>query len=175
MAGHSKWHQIKHKKKITDKKRGVIFSKLLLTIQVAAKENPNPKFNPKLRAVILKAKENNVPQENIEKAIKKAKESPVEELIIEAYGPEGTALIIQILADNKNRVLSEIKNLLLSFDAKIAEPGSVKWIFETSPEMNFVPKFKQLISNESKEKTKNLLRSLDEKNEVINIYINADL
>ncbi len=175
MAGHSKWHQIKHKKEMTDKKRGIIFSKLLLTIQIAAKEDSNPEFNPKLRAAILKAKESNVPQENIERAIKKAKEAPTEELVIEAYGPEGTALIIQTLADNKNRVLSEIKNLLSDFDAKIAEPGSVKWIFETTPEMNFIPKFKQLISSEAKEKIKNLLKSLYEKDEVVNIYINTDL
>src|SRR3989344_1522407 len=104
MSGHSKWHQIKHKKGAADQKRGVAFSKLLNAISVAAKTESNPDFNPRLRSAVEKARESNVPKDNIERAINKAKESSgLEEVLIEAYGPEGVAVIIEAITDNKNR------------------------------------------------------------------------
>jgi YebC/PmpR family DNA-binding regulatory protein len=175
MAGHSKWRQIKHKKETTDQKRGQVFSKLLKAIQAAVGAEPNPDFNPRLRSAVLKAKQENVPQENIERAIKKAKEEPTEELIIEAYGPAGAAFIIEALADNKNRALSEIKNTLGDFEARLASPGSVLWLFETDSKMERQPKFKQPLSPEAREKVEALLRSLQEKDEVISVRTNADL
>src|SRR3989338_11296018 len=109
MSGHSKWSQIKHKKGTTDQKRGQLFSKLLKAISIAAKKEPNPLYNPRLRSVIEKAKENSVPQENIERAISKASEEKnLDEVIIEAYGPEGAALIIQGVTDNTNRTVAEV-------------------------------------------------------------------
>src|SRR3990167_1562402 len=104
MSGHNKWSQIQHKKGRADKERSAVFTKLLAAISIAAKSEPKPDFNPRLRAVIEKAKENNVPQENIERAINKAsEEKSLEEVIIEAYGPEGTQIIIEGITDNTNR------------------------------------------------------------------------
>src|SRR5579864_153859 len=112
MSGHSHWAGIKHKKEITDQKRGKVFSKLLAAISAAAKPEPNPEFNPRLRTAILKAKEASVPQENIEHAIKRAAEAgaALEELTFEAYGPGGVAIIIHAISDNRNRTVQEIKS-----------------------------------------------------------------
>lgn len=175
MAGHSKWHQIKHKKGATDQKRGRAFSKLLSAIQAAARENPNPEINLRLRAAIQKAKEMKVPQENILRAVKKAADEPTEKLIIEAYGPEGIALIISALTDNRNRTMADVKKILSDFDAKITDPGAVLWVFETTPETAFQAKFKQSISDESKQKARNLLDILKKLQEVIEVYTNAEI
>src|SRR3990167_1828281 len=121
MSGHSKWKQIQHKKGAADLKRGRIFSKLLRAISVAAKTEPNPQFNPRLRSAIETAKENNVPADNIERAISKASEAKnLEDVVVEAYGPEGSALIITAVTDSKNRTINEIRNILNERQAKMA-------------------------------------------------------
>src|SRR3989344_8899884 len=113
MSGHNKWSQIKNQKGAADLKRGRLFSKLLKAISIAAKTEPNPNFNPRLRSAIEKAEENNVPKDNIERAINKAKEEKnLEDIVVEAYGPEGSAIIIEGITDNKNRAISEIKHIL---------------------------------------------------------------
>ncbi|HQA95952.1 MAG TPA: YebC/PmpR family DNA-binding transcriptional regulator [Candidatus Colwellbacteria bacterium] len=173
MSGHSKWSQIKHKKEITDKKRAKFFSKLLKNIQAAAKDEPNPEFNPRLRDAVLKAKEASVPQENIERAIKKAKDEPSEELLVEMYGPEGSAFIVTGLTSNVNRTMADIKAVAKSFDAKIGLPGSAKWAFSQSG-FEFVPNFEQAVSPESKEKILALIEALEEIEEVGAVYTNAE-
>ncbi len=136
MSGHSKWAQIKHKKGLEDKKRGQIFSKIIRLITVAVKEKgPNPEANPSLKMAIEKAKSVNMPAENIERAIKKAsgeetKGQALENIILEIYGPEGTAILTEGVTDNKKRMISEIKHILSQYDAKLAEEGSVKWLFD---------------------------------------------
>ncbi|MBZ9578264.1 YebC/PmpR family DNA-binding transcriptional regulator [Patescibacteria group bacterium] len=135
MSGHSHWHRIKHKKGIADKKRGQIFSKLSRTISVAAREKGgDPETNPKLRLAIEKAKEFNIPKENIERAIKRGtgelKGVTLEEVFFEAYGPGKIAIIIEGITDNKNRTLSEIKQILNQNKGKLVSPGAVKWMFE---------------------------------------------
>lgn len=135
MSGHSKWSQIKYKKSITDVKKGKIFSKLSREISVAAREKGgDPETNPKLRLVIEKAKEFNIPKENIERAIKRGagelEGTTLEEVIYEAYGPGGIAIIIEGITDNKNRTLSEIKNILSIHNGKLAGGGSVSYLFE---------------------------------------------
>lgn len=135
MSGHSKWSQIKHKKALTDAKKGKVFSKLARLISVAARQKGgDPENNPQLRLAVEKARTFNMPNENIERAIKKGsgelEGAKMEELTIEAYGPEGIALIIEALSDNKNRTLSEIKYLLSQNNGKMAESGSVNWLFE---------------------------------------------
>ncbi len=134
MSGHSKWHQIRHKKGITDKKKGQVFSKISRMIQVAAREGSNPETNFKLRLAIDKAKEVNMPKENIARAIKKgvgkAEGEEFREAIFEGYGPGGVALLIETLTDNKNRTSSEIKNILAKFGGHLGEAGSVAWMFE---------------------------------------------
>jgi len=136
MSGHSKWSTIKRKKGVLDAKRGQIFTKMAKMITVAAKQGGgDPDANFKLRLAIDKAKSVNMPSDNIERAIKKgtgelAEGMQMEEIIYEAYGPGGAALIIEVITDNKNRTLSEIKHILSKNDGRLSEAGSVNWMFE---------------------------------------------
>jgi YebC/PmpR family DNA-binding regulatory protein len=134
MAGHSHWAQVKHKKALLDKKRSQLMGKLINAILVSAKIDPNPETNPKLRNAIEKAKEFGVPQETIERNIKKAQglldKTVIEEIILEAYAPNGVALLIKCATDNKNRTIGEVKRILNKYEGKLAEPGSVMWLFE---------------------------------------------
>ncbi|MEK7546953.1 MAG: YebC/PmpR family DNA-binding transcriptional regulator [Patescibacteria group bacterium] len=176
MSGHSHWAGIKHKKEITDKKRGKIFSKLLKATTAAVGGEPNPDFNPRLRTAVQKAKEANVPVDTIERAIKRASESGsgFEELEIEAYSPGGAALLIEAIADNKNRVIAEVKKILSDHGAKWAEQGSVRWAFEKK-DGGYAPKFGQDLSIEDGNKLKELVRALEEHDDVQNIYTNAKI
>jgi len=173
MAGHSKWSQIKHKKAITDQKRAKQFSKLLMAIQMAAKTDLNPDFNLRLRAAINKAKENNVPQENIIRALTRAKDDPTEDVIIEAYGPSGSAFIIKAITNNSNRTVAEVKKLLSDNGAKFALQGSVIWAFHLNEEGSFIPQFKQLVSSEDIKKIDLLIENLLDHSDVIEVYTNA--
>jgi YebC/PmpR family DNA-binding regulatory protein len=135
MAGHSKWAQIKHKKAAVDAKRGKIFSKLAKEISVAARlGGGDPSMNPRLRTVIEKAKSANMPQENIKRAIQKGTgELPgtsYEEATYEGYGPGGVAMLIEVLTDNKNRTVAEIRHLMNKHGGSLGEAGCVSWIFE---------------------------------------------
>jgi len=134
MSGHSKWSTIKHKKGLKDQKRGKVFSKLVRQIQIAAKNDPNPESNSSLRVVIEKAKAANMPNSNIEKAIKKVsgygEGNNLEEITLEAYGPLGSAFLIEAITDNHNRTVSEIKHLIEKNGGHMAEKGSVSWLFE---------------------------------------------
>ncbi|OGW26092.1 MAG: transcriptional regulator [Nitrospirae bacterium GWB2_47_37] len=135
MSGHSKWSQIKHKKANTDSKRGKIFTKIVKEITVAARSGGgDPDGNPRLRTAIEKAKEVNMPADNIKKAVMKGTgELPgttYEEIIYEGYGPGGVALLIEALTDNKNRTVSEIRHTLSKNGGNMGEAGCVSWIFE---------------------------------------------
>lgn len=173
MSGHNKWSQIKNQKGTADKKRGQLFSKLLKAIAIAAKTESNPQFNPRLRSAIEKAKENNVPQDNIERAVDKSSENKnLEELVIEAYGPEGAALIIEAITDNKNRTIAEIKHLLSEHNAKIATPGSVLWSFAQNQNKEWEAKFPQPISDTAKTQLSTLVSSLEDHDDVQRITTN---
>jgi len=134
MSGHSHFSSIKHKKSLEDEKRGKIFSKMARMISVAAKEGSDPASNPKLRQALDEAKNFNMPKDNIERAIKRGsgeiKGGKLEEINYEAFGPGGIAVIIEAITDNKNRTLAEIKHILQKYNGKLAESGSVKWLFE---------------------------------------------
>lgn len=136
MAKHSHARKVAHKKAAEAQKRGQIFSKLTREILVAVREGggPNPETNTRLRMVIEKAKSFNMPKENIERAIEKAtgkgEGEILEEVIYEGYGPEGIAVIVEGIVDNKNRAISEIKNVFSKFGGKIVPEGSIKWMFE---------------------------------------------
>ena len=132
MSGHSKWSQIKHKKALSDKKRGQIFSKLARLITLAAKKGTDPKANPGLAQVIDQARAANMPGDNIERAVKKVSDkdqAQLEELAIEALGPGGVALKIRAITDNRNRTMAEIKKILSDNDSKMVQPGSLSWMF----------------------------------------------
>jgi YebC/PmpR family DNA-binding regulatory protein len=135
MAGHSKWAQVKHKKAIVDARKGKLFSKLSREISVAARlGGGNPDMNPRLRLAIEKAKEVNMPSDNIRRAIMKGTgELPgasYEEARYEGYGPGGVAIMIDVMTDNKNRTISEIRHIMSKHGGSIAEAGSVTWVFE---------------------------------------------
>jgi YebC/PmpR family DNA-binding regulatory protein len=134
MSGHSRWAGIKHKKALVDAKRGKLFSKLNREISVAAKAGGgSPEANPRLRLAVAKAREANVPGENIERAIKKGTgELPgviYEQINYEGYGPGGIAIMVEALTDNKNRTTAEIRNILSSKGGNLAGSGSVSWLF----------------------------------------------
>ncbi len=135
MSGHSKWHSIKHKKGAADAKRGKIFTKHAKLITIAAKNGGDPDMNPGLRTAILNAKADNVPNSNIEKSIKKGsgadKDSAVfVEVTYEGYGPEGTAVLVEVLTDNKNRSVTNVKNIINKNGGKMGESGTVGWKFD---------------------------------------------
>lgn len=175
MSGHSHWAGIKHKKEAADQKRGQVFSKLLAAISAAAKSEPNPEFNPRLRAAIEKAKAEKVPQENIERAIKRVKDGQdIEELVLEAYGPGGAAILIETTTDNKNRTIAEVKKALGSTGGKWAEVGSVRWAFNPpSGESGWQPKFPHAIQEEDKKKLRLLVDALRNLDDVQGVYTNA--
>src|SRR3989338_5747682 len=131
MSGHSKWAQIKYKKAASDAKRGKLFSKLSRAITVAARDfGPDPKSNLKLASAIETARSVNMPNDNIERAIKKAGEkdsSELTEVLYEAYGPGGSALIVTAVTDNSNRTTNEIKHILVEHGGKLGEHGSAMW------------------------------------------------
>ena len=177
MSGHSKWSQIKHQKGITDQKRGQVFSKLLSAISIAARTNPNPEFNPKLRAAVQKAKDANVPNENIERALKRASDTSqdLEELVLEGYGPGGSAILIEAVTDNRNRTVSETKSILTKNSGKWAEPGSVLWAFEKvlkEGQSAWEAKFPQALTEGDLEKLKKLITVLEENSDILNVYTN---
>lgn len=135
MSGHSKWATTKHKKMAVDAKRGKIFTKLIKEITLAARiGGGDPDGNPRLRTVIQKAKEANMPADNIKKAIQRGTgELPgisYEEAIFEGYGPGGVAILISIMTDNKNRTVSEIRHLLSKNGGNMGEAGCVSWMFD---------------------------------------------
>lgn len=135
MAGHSKWAQIKHKKAKEDAKRGKLFSKLTRSIMIAARQGGgNPETNPALANAIEKAKSYNLPQENIERAIKKATgelgAENYEQIIYEGYAPGGVAVMVEAMTDNRNRTASEIRHLFTKHNGNLGETGCVSWMFE---------------------------------------------
>jgi YebC/PmpR family DNA-binding regulatory protein len=134
MSGHSKWHTIKHKKGAADAKRGKVFTRIIKELTVAARGGGgDPEMNPRLRTIIADAKANNMPRENIERAIRRGTgEEPgvtYEEVTYEGYGPGGVALLIETLTDNKNRTVGEIRHLLGKHAGNLAAENSVAWMF----------------------------------------------
>jgi YebC/PmpR family DNA-binding regulatory protein len=135
MSGHSKWSTIKHKKGAADAKRGKIFTRILKEMTVAARMGGgDPAGNPRLRAAIAEAKSNNMPKDNIDRAIKRGTGEleglTYEEITYEAYGPGGVALMVEAMTDNSNRTTPEIRHLLEKHGGNLGTPGSVRFQFE---------------------------------------------
>lgn len=134
MSGHSKWSTIKRQKEATDKKRGLIFSKLSKQISIAAREGADPEENFKLRLAMEKAKQANMPKANIKKAIVRGGgevgSGRWEEAVYEGYGPARVAVVVEVVTDNKNRTTSEIKNIFERGGGNLASPGAVAYQFE---------------------------------------------
>jgi len=136
MSGHSKWSSIKHQKGVADARRGQLFTKLTREIIVAVREGgSNPETNFRLRLSIQKARDNNMPLENIERAIKRGsgelEGATLSEMVLEGYGPSGAAILVQALSDNRNRTLQEVRNIFSRNNGNLGENGCVAWLFES--------------------------------------------
>ncbi len=135
MSGHSKWSSIKHQKGVTDARRSQLFTKLTREIIVAVREGgSNPEANFRLRLVMQKARDNNMPSDNIERAIKRGsgelEGATLVEMILEGYGPGGTAILVNALSDNRNRTLQEVRNTFTRHGSSLGESGCVAWLFD---------------------------------------------
>jgi YebC/PmpR family DNA-binding regulatory protein len=135
MSGHSKWHSIKHKKAAVDAKRGKAFTQIIKEITVAARiGGGDPNFNPRLRLAVDKAKGENMPKENIERAIKKGTGElegyNLEEVSYEGYGPGGVAVFMEATTDNRNRTVGEVRHAFSKYGGNLGEAGSVSWMFD---------------------------------------------
>ncbi len=135
MSGHSKWSTIKRKKAANDAKRGKIFTRLAREITIAARQGGDPESNFALRLAVDRARTENMPKENIERAVRRGTGDLKDaeefvEIVYEAYAPHGVALLVQVATDNRNRTLAEIKHKLTRAGGSMAEPGSVSWQFE---------------------------------------------
>ena len=135
MAGHSKWANIKHKKAAQDAKRGQVFTKIARQITVAVKEGgPDPETNFKLRLAVEKARSVNMPNDNIERAVNRGigglDGNNYEEIVYEGYGPNGVAILMDVLTDNRNRTASEVRHRLSKFGGNLGESGCVAWMFD---------------------------------------------
>jgi len=135
MSGHSKWHSIRHKKGATDAKRGKIFSKLIKEIIVAARlGGGDPTGNPRLRTAVAAAKAENMPKDNIERAIKRGTGEldglNYEETIYEGYGPGGVAVLVEVMTDNKNRAAADVRYIFSKRGGSLGEAGCVAWMFD---------------------------------------------
>ncbi len=134
MSGHSKWHTIKHKKAAVDAKRGKLFTKIIKEVTVAARMGGgDPETNPRLRMAIANAKAANMPSDNIKRAIMKGTgELPgveIEEIVYEGYGPGGVALYLEVMTDNKNRTVAELRHILSKHNGNLGATNSVAWKF----------------------------------------------
>ena len=133
MSGHSKWSQIKHKKAIADSKKGKIFGKLAQAISLAARANPDPAKNLRLKGEIERARAVNMPNDSIERAIRKTTDkdaAALSEIQVELIGPAAAAIIVSAITDNSNRTINDLKKLAATFDAHMAGQGAVAWMFK---------------------------------------------
>lgn len=174
MSGHSHWANVRYKKDREDKKRGKIFSRLSRQITQAVREGgKDPEFNLALKAAIGEARSANMPKDKIENAIKAGVESESRgsHAVFEGYGPGGAAFLVNVETDNKNRTLSEIRRIFDSFGGSLGEAGSAAFVFEGSR-----PKFEiELPKEKEKERVKDMLISLREHPDVVEILTNVRL
>ncbi|MBY0372867.1 MAG: YebC/PmpR family DNA-binding transcriptional regulator [Bryobacteraceae bacterium] len=134
MSGHSKWHTIKHKKAALDSKRGKLFTRLIKEIVIAARNGGDPDGNPRLRTAITAAKAVSMPNDNIQRAIKRGTGElagdEIIEVMYEGYGPGGAALLVAAATDNRNRTVSDVRSIFTKHGGNMGEPGSVAWMFK---------------------------------------------
>jgi len=180
MAGHSEWSNIKHRKEKQDKKKAKKFGKLTKEIIKEARKNPDPDDNPTLAGAIERAKDADMPKENIERALKKAKGElegqDFKTMVYEGYGPEGVAVLIKAETDNRNRTSSYLKNTFEDFGGELGDEGCVRWIFERKGLVKITP----TSLNGTDEETLQLkaieagAEEIDERKELIKIYFDPD-
>ena len=176
MSGHNKWSKIRHKKAASDAHKSKVFSKYSKLITIEAKKCRGDINSPSLRAVIEKAKRENMPNDNIDRAIKKAIElsDSINEAIFETYGPGGVGIVIVAFTDNNNRTSNEIRSLLTKNGYQLAGQGSVMWAFTRDPEtQDLVPNNTIELADDDSIRLAELIGILDEHDDIEEIYTNA--
>jgi YebC/PmpR family DNA-binding regulatory protein len=176
MSGHNKWSKIKRQKEKTDGQKSKIFGKMVKLITTEAKKAGGNLSSPGLKNAIEKAKAANVPNDNIERAVKKFSEggATMESITYEAYGPGGCAIIIEALTDNHNKAAQEIKHILANHGFSLAAIGSATWAFTRTPDMEWNAQTTIPLSEEDGEKLSELVDELEECDEVQDVYTNAE-
>lgn len=176
MSGHNKWSKIKRQKEVTDAKKSKMFGKLARLISVESKKANGNISSPGLQFAIKQAREANMPNDNIERAVKKGSSSEQKDLtsiVYECYGPGGVAVLIEVLTDNHNKAAQEIKHILSLNNISLASVGSVKWAFDRK-DGEFVPQNTVPVSEADTPLLEKLIEELEENEEVQNIYTNAE-
>ena len=175
MSGHSKWHQIKHKKSVTDSKRGEQFTRLAKQISAATRSNPNPDQNPSLREAIAKAQQANMPQDNIDNLLQKTSSTTLQSATYEAFGPGGAALLIIVDTNNTKRTVAEIRHLLNQHEATLSEPHSVLWKFKQTALGQFAPQFIQPSNPAYQQPLTNLIKNLQDHPDVRSVFTDVTI
>ena len=178
MSGHSKWSTIKRQKGAADAKKGAVFAKLSKKISVATKEgnSGDPALNFRLRVEIDKARALSMPNDNIERAIKKGLgqdgSAALEEVVYEAYGPGGSAFLIEAITDNTNRTVQQIKLILTKHGGSLGTKGSVSWQFAKNPEGELESTQPLELTGDDSGKAEHLLEALEDNEDVIAVFTN---
>jgi len=176
MSGHSKWSQIKRQKAVTDAARSRVFSRYARLIAMEAKKANGVLSAPGLSVAVARAKAANMPKDNIERAIAKGASKDAGDLVqvvYEAYGPGGVAVLVDALTDNKNRTTQEIKHLLILHGVELAAPGAASWAF-TKKGADYIPNEPLIdVAGEDEEKLGAILEALDEHEDVQQVFTNA--
>ena len=177
MSGHNKWSKIKNKKAVTDAQKSKIFSKLVRLITIESKKARGDINSPSLRTAIEKAKAENVPSDNIDRAVKKGiggEAGEMEQITYEAYGPGGSALIIEVLTSNRNKASQEIKHILSKNGFELATPGSATWAFNKNPQGEWLPNVSVTIADSDGAILEKIIEELEDNEEVQEVYTNAE-
>ena len=175
MSGHNKWSKVKHKKAVTDAKKSKVYSKYSTLISLESKKCGGDMGSPTLKALIDRAKGDNVPVDIIERAVEKGKlKVGGETSVYEIYGPGGVGLLVLTETDNKNRTVAEIKHLVGKMGGTFASPGSVQWAFKNEGG-DWIPNTYIDVTESDKEKLNKLIESLEEHDDVEIVFTNANL
>ena len=177
MSGHNKWAQIKHRKQATDAAKSRVFSRFARLIALESKKAGGSVTAPSLASAIARAKAANMPKDNIDRAIAKGASKDageLEQIVYEAYGPGGVAVIIDALTDNRNRTTQEVKHLLSKNGVELSAPGAASWAFSRQPDGSYIPNEPLMdVSSGDEEKLSAILEALDEHEDVQRTFTNA--
>ncbi len=176
MSGHNKWSKVKNKKAVTDAKKGKIYTKMAKLIAVEVKKANGDVNSPGVKAVVARAREYDVPNDNIERALKKGGDkntAEMESIIYETYGPGGVAVMVEVLTDNRNKAAAEVKHIFSEHGSALAAPGSASWAFTKGPD-GYVPNMLTPLSEEDRTKLDELIEALEDNDEVQEVFTNAE-
>lgn len=175
MSGHSKWTQIKHQKGVTDAQKSKIYGKYSRLISSELRRLGGDKNHPTIRAVVERAKSDNVPNEVIDRAIAKANDAKeLQSCLFEGYGPGGVGILIECLTDNTNRISAEIRHIFSKHNGNMGTPGSVQWAFEKNSDGMWQPTTTVEISDSNMEQLVKLLEVLDDNDDTQNVVTNLN-